>query len=209
MVSWDRAPRAAIVAFKRSHGLKARPWVGPLTWEMLHSENKRAETEIDQGNDLPWMVEGRKVLGLHEVTNNTRLKRWLASDKHALGDPAKLPWCGDFVETCIRLTLPNEPMMNNPYWALNWQNWGHQVEPTYGAVISIKRRGGGHVAFLVGEDETRYYCLGGNQRNTVSIVPMEKSRFTAKSFRWPTTFPQRPTYLPFTRTGQVTNTQEG
>lgn len=204
--------RAAIIAFKRSHGLKARPWVGPITWQMLHDANTgvyQPEQEKISNDELPWIAEGRKVMGLHEVTNNASLKRWLASDKHALGDPAKLPWCGDFVETCIRLTLPEEPMMRNPYWALNWQKWGRETQPTYGCVISIKRRGGGHVGFLVGEDANRYYVLGGNQKNTVSIVPTSKARFTEDSFRWPLTYPTRPIMVPSMNSNQMSNTQEG
>jgi hypothetical protein len=27
---------------------------------------------------------------------------WLKRDGRSLGDPSKNPWCGDFVETCIR-----------------------------------------------------------------------------------------------------------
>ena len=41
----------------------------------------------------------------------------------------------------------------------------------------------------MGEDATRYYCLGGNQSNRVSIVPIDKSRFVADSWRWPLTYP--------------------
>jgi peptidoglycan hydrolase-like protein with peptidoglycan-binding domain len=57
----------------------------------------------------PWMVEARRVLGRHETRDHGWLSKWLRSDGRTLGDPAKLPWCGDFVETCIRLGLPDEP----------------------------------------------------------------------------------------------------
>lgn len=46
-------------------------------------------------------------------------------------------------------------------------------------------RGGGHVGFVVGEDASNYYLLGGNQNNRVSVAPFSKTRFVPESFRWP------------------------
>ena len=48
------------------------------------------------------------VLGLHETRHNADLKAFLRSDGGTLGDPAELPWCGDYVHTCLRLGLPAE-----------------------------------------------------------------------------------------------------
>ena len=179
---------SAIIAFKRSLGLKPRAWVGKKTWESLSQNNPVA--------DLPWIEEARKALNRHEVYDNKWLKKWLSSDDHTLGDPAKFPWCGDFVETAIRLALPGEPVPKNPYWALNWLEFGIRTLPTYGAVASIKRPEGGHVCFIMGEDATRYYCAGGNQGNKSCVVPIDKSRFTPESFRWPATFPTRAITMP-------------
>ncbi len=140
--------------------------------------------------DLPWMIEARKVMGLHEVRDNAALSKWLKSEGKTLGNPAKLPWCGDFVDTAIALSLPTEPrpgpLGQNPYWALNWLHFGKPCGEVYGAVVAFKRPGGGHVGFLVGQDKTRYFVLGGNQGDTVSITPILKSR--AQGFRWPSTF---------------------
>lgn len=36
---------------------------------------------------------------------------WLKRDGRSLGDPFKTPWCGGFVETCIRLSLPDKPLL--------------------------------------------------------------------------------------------------
>ena len=182
---------AAIIAFKRSIGYAPRPYVGPLTMSAL-MEDPAGAPALDGGLILPaWIKEGLKVKGLHEIYDKAELSAFLASDGHALGDPSVFPWCGDFVETCIRLALPDEPFPGqlgvNPYWALNWRGFGVSCGPVLGAVASISRNGGGHVCFPVGEDATRYYCLGGNQSNTVSIAPISKSRFTADSFRWPST----------------------
>lgn len=195
----------ALITFKRSVGLRPRAFVGPLTLAALQKAASDGHNQIASAADfdaqgLPWIVHARRVLGLHEQIHNAKLREWLKSDGHALGDPAVLPWCGDFVETAIRLGLPNEKftgkVAENPYWALNWREFGRPSEPTFGAVASITRSGGGHVGFLVGENEHQYFLLGGNQSHTVSIAPKKKSRFTSESFRWPKSFERKPVNLP-------------
>jgi uncharacterized protein (TIGR02594 family) len=146
--------------------------------------------------ELPWIVEGKKVFGLHEVRDNAALKAWLRSDGKTLGDPKALPWCGDYLETAIKNSLPNEPFVGplaqNPYWARNWVNFGIETEPVYGAIVVLSRGSGGHVGFLVGQDSNTMYLLGGNQGDTVNISRMDKNRVLA--YRWPATFanPKRP-----------------
>lgn len=139
----------------------------------------------------PWVLEGLRIKGWHERADNADLRAWLKSDGKTLGDPAVLPWCGDFAETCIRLALPGEAfpgdLGRNPYWALHWRQFGIPCDPCLGAVVSISREGGGHVGFAVGQDATRIFVLGGNQSNEVSVAPIEKSRFIAASWRWPST----------------------
>lgn len=183
-----RRTEAAIIAFKARKGMKARPYVGPLTWAALQDQ---PGVVIDNDQLPPWIKIGLRYKGYHEVRDNAALREFLASDGHALGDPAVFPWCGDYVETCIKLALPNEPFTGdvgkNPYWALNWLKFGIPCEPQLGAIFAISRNGGGHVGFIVGEDDKRYYCLGGNQSNTVSIAPIAKSRFKSSSFRYPST----------------------
>lgn len=196
---------SAIIAFKRSRGLLPRPYIGPITWKALFADSN---TDAARKDDLPWMAEARVALGRHEVRDNGWLRRWLSSDGHALGDPAKYPWCGDGVETSIRLALPNEPIPQNPYWALNWRKFGVPTPPTYGAVASVTRNGGGHVGFLVGRDAGRFYMLGFNQTNAVTIAPMDKGRFEPASFRWPATYPAQPIRLPNMASNAAANTAE-
>jgi uncharacterized protein (TIGR02594 family) len=151
---------------------------------------------FNKQTELPWIVEGKKVWGLHETRNNTELKAWLRSDGKTLGDPKALPWCGDYVETAIKNSLPKETfsgaLAQNPYWARNWLEFGVATPPVYGAVIVFSRGNGGHVGFVVGEDKTDYYVLGGNQSDSVNIVRISKNRFLGT--RWPSTYrnPNRP-----------------
>lgn len=148
--------------------------------------------------ELPWIAESKKVFGLHEVHHNKRLRQWLISDRNTLGDPAQLPWCGDFVETAIKRSLPTEELTGklaeNPYWARNWSEFGIPVPPIYGSIAVFTRDGGGHVGFLVGFDDTDYYVLGGNQGNTVSVVRIAKNRLLAT--RWPRSYKQEVRSLP-------------
>lgn len=139
---------------------------------------------------LPWIEEAKKVIGLHEIRDNGRLKSWLLSDGKTLGDPKALPWCGDYTETAVKRTLPQEPFRGdlgkNPYWARNWLLFGVNTNPVYGAIVVFERGTGGHVGFLMGEDQTDFYVLGGNQSNMVNISRISKSRCLGT--RWPSTY---------------------
>jgi uncharacterized protein (TIGR02594 family) len=156
----------------------------------------------DAVTDLPWMAEAKRLLGRHEVKDRSWLMKWLFGDGRTLGDPTKLPWCGDFVETCIRLALPGETfpgaLGQNPYWARNWLRLGSEVKPCYGAVAVFERGTGGHVAFFMGADASAYHVLGGNQSNAVTVTRIAKNRLLGA--RWPATFarpanPRLPAYL--------------
>jgi hypothetical protein len=158
----------------------------------------------------PWIVETDAVLGLHEIRDRTKLAAWLKSDGKTLGDPAKLPWCGDLVDTAIARALPHEPrpgpLGENPYWALNWGHLGKACQPCLHAVVTFKRPSGGHVGFLMGEDATHYLVRGGNQGNTVSDTWIAKSR--ARAIRWPSTYPNPRAPLPKLKRSGAVSTNE-
>jgi len=159
---------------------------------------------------IPWIFDTNTVLGLHEVHDNAKLSKWLKSDGRTLGNPAKMPWCGDLVDTAIERNVPDEPRPGalgvNPYWALNWGLLGVGCRPCVGAVVTLKRPGGGHVGFLVGEDDLNYFVLGGNQGNRVSVKPIAKAR--CQAIRWPATYPNPRLPLPrMKRTGAVSTNE--
>lgn len=137
------------------------------------------------GVEPPWIKEAEKVIGHHEVVDSEELRAWLRKDGATLGDPAKLPWCGDFVETAIKLALPKEKVPANPYLARNWADWGEDATRRYGAVIVFwrGRRAGtqGHVGFATAIDEARglVEVLGGNQGNEVSRAWLGMDRILA------------------------------
>jgi uncharacterized protein (TIGR02594 family) len=141
---------------------------------------------------LPWMAIARDKLGLHETRDNAVLRRFLSSDGHNLGNPEKLPWCGDFAETCMKLALPSEhftgKLAQNPYYARNWLAFGTPCLAVYGSIVVFERGPhSGHVGFAVGQDGEAIYTLGGNQSDGVTIARIAKSRVLGH--RWPLTFP--------------------
>lgn len=183
---WGRNTLRATINFQKAKGLPAQGVLNPATIEML----RVGLTENSTGSDapksdildrFPWMDLAIRKKGLHEGRDNAALRKFLKSDGKTLGDPAKLPWCGDFVETCVAVTLPNVLVPTNPYLARNWMKFGHTVEPCFGAVMVFWRGSksgiSGHVGFYYSEDNKNYQILGGNQSNKVSIVSLSKTRF--------------------------------
>jgi uncharacterized protein (TIGR02594 family) len=159
---------------------------------------------------LPWITEAKAALGKNEARDRNWLMDWLKRDGRSLGDPSKNPWCGDFVETCIRVALPDEPLLGalgtNPYWARNWLLFGQAVQPIIGAVLVFERGSGGHVGFAVGQDDTHFYVLGGNQSDAVTVARIAKSRLLGA--RWPATLPPSQQRLPTMQTGAFLTTAD-
>ena len=97
--------------------------------------NGRAASFAPQWS-LPWITEAKTALGRNEARDRTWLMDWLKRDGRSLGDPSKTSWCGNFVETCIRMSPPDEPLLDalstNPYWARNkWRLLGARWPATY------------------------------------------------------------------------------
>lgn len=209
--------QAAMIAFKRGQGLRARFYVGPITLARLADavdEQCPRRFGPDMAPEPPWLVEIGKVMGLHEDRDNAALRAWLASDGSTLGDPAVYPWCGDAAITALELALPGEPLPDalerNPYWARNFAQYGIACGKVYGAIASFTRGKGGHVGFAVGFDPAgnRYLIRGGNQSDSVRDSWLAASRLIA--LRWPKAWSaayQRPLPL-LDASGAVLSTNE-
>ena len=111
----------------------------------------------------------------------------------SLGDPGKNPRCGDFVETCIRISLPDEPLpgvlRTNPNRARNWTRFCQAVHPVIGAVRICERGSGGHAGVAVGQHDPHFFVFGGNRSDAVTIARIAKSRLPGA--RWPVRYPPR------------------
>ncbi len=181
----------ALAAFQRAHVPETKN-PGTILWSDASPTLQKlgiVPSKFSPGASAPvWVAEAFRKLGLHEVANNKTLREYLAANGKALGDPSKLPWCGDFVESVIAKTLPAEPLISNPFWALGWSKFGRAIKVVaVGNILTFKRNGGGHVGFCVGHDATHFHVLGGNQSNAVTIARIAKNRLDA--MRWPSTVP--------------------
>lgn len=207
---WGRQTSFAVRAFKRRHGLRDRDYIGPITWAKLTDDTKPL-MEIAKAPAPAWYNELFDMLGTNENRDNAKLRAWLRSDGATVGDPAKIPWCGDAVETAVRRALPDEELPDNPYLASNWCKFGREVKPQVGAILPFWRGSPsswkGHVGFYAGESTSHYYVLGGNQGDTVTIAPLSKYRLRGCGARWPLTG-ARPTGRTVTMSGGTVSTNE-
>lgn len=183
-----RKTTAAISAFQASRKLPVTGVADAKTLSVLF-DVAVVQTAVSQS--FPWIELAMTKKGLLETRDNSLLRSFLKLGKGTIGDPARIPWCGDFVETCIAVTLPKESIPTNPYAAINWLKFGKYVKPSYGCILVFHRGDPksweGHVGFYVGEDSSYYHVLGGNQSNSVSITKIAKSRLRPEGSRWPLT----------------------
>ena len=84
-------------------------------------------------------------------------------------------WCGSFVAWVMQQNKM-EPV-KNAFRAKEWASFGKPLDkPVFGAIGIKSRKGGGHVAFVVGQsaDGNYLYMLGGNQSNSVNVAKYKK-----------------------------------
>lgn len=92
--------------------------------------------------------------------------------------------CGTFVGYCLFKANRNRPQ--HWYRAKAYgEGYGTRLDkPAYGCLAVLTRKGGGHVAFVVGKDKNgNILLLGGNQGDMVNIAAFPPSRITA--YVWP------------------------
>jgi uncharacterized protein (TIGR02594 family) len=134
------------------------------------------------------LVQAVKQLGVKEIVgkqHNPIILNWARELKlSSVYNADEIPWCGLFIGYCCHMA--GLEVINKPLWALSWSNWGNEVtEAMLGDVLTFKRNGGGHVGIYVGEDDTHYHVLGGNQGNSVSVSRIAKSRlYKARRTAW-------------------------
>ena len=185
--------RKALTDFQRKNRLKISGVADATTVAALKKTSVGTSTPVltpPVERMPPWMAEMYRRKGLHEKKDNSSLTSWLRSGKF-LGDPAKLPWCGDAVETAIVRTLPSELVPDNPFWAQGWGTFGVKAKASDVGAIGVIRWSAraGHVGIVAAYDSTRQrvLMLGGNQSDAITLSWFPLSKFVA--FRWPSTFP--------------------
>jgi uncharacterized protein (TIGR02594 family) len=130
--------------------------------------------------ELDYMKYAKGLIGTREIAGKKhspiiigwlkKLKSWVVDDETA--------WCGTFAAHIAQqfgFALPAKWLS-----ARGWLDFGLGTKPGYGTILVFWRgsKAGwqGHVGFYVGEDDTHYHVLGGNQNDSVSISRMPKTR---------------------------------
>lgn len=150
---------------------------------------------------LPWIEEGRKFIGIHEVRNRDVVNSFWKDTvspynyEHLFKDKNH-SWCSAYVGSMLKRsgvdikdTTSKRPIESSQYWL------GTGVlmeEPEFGCIVVFDWGGGkGHVGFCTGKTKTgSLIILGGNQNDAVN----EKAFLLGKvaGYVWPEGTP----YLP-------------
>jgi uncharacterized protein (TIGR02594 family) len=195
------ATEAAVTDFQEQRGLEVDGEVGAetaLAIDQAMIGPPRPMLRLN-GEQLPqprpgtdprplWVIEGLKWLNLREGrggTDNSTIMDWAENEGGTIAQVYKhdeIPWCALFANMVLtKVGIKGTETL----WALDWDKWGQKLPgPAVGAFAPMKREGGGHIAIVVGRDTRgNLMCLGGNQSDSVSIIPFPADR--PRSFRWP------------------------
>ncbi|XQW83462.1 TIGR02594 family protein [Thalassotalea piscium] len=127
-----------------------------------------------------WMKTAINELGESEVSGtqaNPRILSYFKASKFWGTDDTggQNAWCASFVSWVMK--QHNIEPVKNAFRAKEWAGFGKKIDkPVYGAIGIKTRRGGGHVAFVVGQsaDGNSLFMLGGNQNNSVNVTKYNK-----------------------------------
>lgn len=123
------------------------------------------------------LLEALALVGTYEVAgkaNSPVIMGW-AKETNTTYPGDDVAWCGLFKSVVAKRAGWDYHPNGNALWARNWASWGNGVElPMLGDTLVFSRGGGGHVALYVGEDDTHWHILGGNQSDQVNIVRKAK-----------------------------------
>lgn len=130
------------------------------------------------------LIEALRWLGIKEAPgadiDNQAILAWAAfvgAGSYYKHDAT--PWCALYISFVVKMA--SFPLPNDPLRALSWAHFGTAVgagDASLGDILVMERDGGGHVTMYVGEDDTHYYGLGGNQGDMVCIAPFPKGRIS-------------------------------
>lgn len=160
------------------------------------------------------LTEALKLYGVKEVPgdgDNPVIIGWADEVRDRLGisySKDSTPWCGLFMAVVARRS-GFEP----PYLCIRAKEWAkfgsYSKVPKFLDVLVFDRKGGGHVGLYVGEDETHFHVLGGNQRDSVSIVRIDKTReLIARRWPWKTKQPSNIRIVKLTSSGIISNDEQ-
>lgn len=136
-------------------------------------------------NTPPWITVAKGYLGIKEIPGpkaNQIIVDMFNTVGFAQVKDDETAWCAAFLGHClVKAGLKSTGSL----WALDYKNWGTQLNtPVYGSIAwKTRKGGGGHVGFVVGATAGKIFLLGGNQNNSVSIAEFKLKDIGG--YRWP------------------------
>ena len=150
--------------------------------------------EAPGGDDNPLILKWAQAIGFGHVYSHD-----------------EIPWCGLTVAYAAAQAGWDYAPRGNPLWARNWLSWGKAVpkgEEMLGDVLCFQRGSAGHVAIYVGEDNTHFHILGGNQGDAVTIKrKLKKDLLSGRRCDWRVNQPHNVRKMLLSSTGS-TSTKE-
>ncbi|MCG8518674.1 MAG: TIGR02594 family protein [Pseudomonadales bacterium] len=164
-----------------------------------------AEVTVKVRYAAPWMRHAFGELGEKEIPGtkaNPRILSYFKSSRFWGTDDSggQNAWCASFVSWVMEQSNYESPKA--AFRARSWSSFGRKLgQPVFGAIAVKSRRGGGHVAFVVGQSEDGKYLfmLGGNQQDEVNITRYPRNVWT--SFLLPSDYDSSADALPVYRGG--------
>ncbi|QHJ79853.1 MAG: hypothetical protein [Caudoviricetes sp.] len=136
--------------------------------------------------EFPWVAEGRKLIGLHEIKGPQHapevVQMWKDIKRGGIKDD-ETPWCAAFVGAMLERVGIKSSRFES---AASYLNWGFKLpNPAYGCVVVFTRDGGGHVGFCVGQTANGdLLILGGNQSDAVNIKAFKRDRVSGYVWKY-------------------------
>lgn len=136
-----------------------------------------AEEEIGQKEIRGKKNNNERILDYHYSADNS-MRKWERIQKDVTDED---PWCASFVNWVLE---QSKYQGTDSAWSHSYRNWGQKLaKPALGAVafidwgkVNSKKKGKGHVGFVVGRDQRgRIVLLGGNQGNQVKYSGFKES----------------------------------
>ena len=176
---------------------------------MIHQNKSKW---LENENSPKILDEAVKLYGTREIVGKQHSKEilsWakeLGLEKTYTND--EIPWCGLFLAIIVKRA--GFEVVKNPLWARSWNDFGtKQTKAMLGDVLVFTRPGGGgHVGIYVGEDDTCYHILGGNQSNMVNTSRLLKSRCIGiRRCNWRVSQPKNVRVIKLSGDGQISTNE--
>lgn len=160
-----------------------------------------------------WLTRARADIGVKEapgVADNAVIIGWakaIGGWVASFYNHDSITWCALCMAHWMHDDGKRIPPAGDVLAALKWRAWGVKLpKAIVGAVLIFQRTGGGHIGLYVGEDDTHFHVLGGNQGDKVCIERIPK--FSCVDVRWPEEVEPFGSPLILSANGTPTNTSQ-